>query len=508
MSGVSSSYGHLGEDGYKKLSREELVPLGDEGSLSFTSSLLSIETEKKVSFLYAKGKESPKKFSIEIGKNTPLFSQIQKIPKEDPAKRAVAIKALLVKYVATLLNVEEVFQGKCKEVAAKFEEGQCRSVLVGEKKNEETSSEGGSETGFREISVSSCQERLSRLASGEKLEKTVAKVLFPEKIYDAKREIQEKASSISVPQEDVESKIGGDLSKLQVSMKEREIEEYRGKILSMLDEMEKAEQEPIEELDIEAQGKISGETELPPDLNEMDKVEQEFTEEPDIGESFEKASILPLKSAKKSNPSNRGVFVCEGEWRRSIEDNHSVEVIDSKFEERDFEDPNTVVLFGENLSDSRRPEKENRALYGGQATLFGPEGECKNEDQTGSAVGIITTEIGHLSLEDQKKIIDRNFEPLKKFVRSGGKVKVPVRKGCIQGVMISEKEGGVTSEKEHFFVHNLGTGYGDCSKKILLYIQKKIDELTQIKLEDNPQVNPQDRLNRLHEELVEAHRKS
>lgn len=99
MSTDFPSHGHIGEDGYKSLSNEEIVSIGDNESLYFTSPLSSIETEQEVSFVHSRrGEALPKEFSIKIGRNTPLFLQIQKIPKKNQTKQSAAIKALLIKY--------------------------------------------------------------------------------------------------------------------------------------------------------------------------------------------------------------------------------------------------------------------------------------------------------------------------------------------------------------------------------------------------------------------------
>lgn len=105
----------------------------------------------------------------------------------------------------------------------------------------------------------------------------------------------------------------------------------------------------------------------------------------------------------------------------------------------------------------------------------------KNLDQSGNAVGIVTSGIGHLSFEQQKVVIDRNFEPLEVFVRGGGKVLFPVKSHSENQTLFEESH----AKKRKDFSHSLGKEDSTCDPRLLPYIQEKINHLAQIPIIDS-----------------------
>lgn len=105
-------------------------------------------------------------------------------------------------------------------------------------------SEEESEENFREISAIGCQKRLSYLANSQKVKKTVSKALFPEEIYETKREIQ-KLNEKGLLKKDVKKRIKQNFSKLQTSTKQSEVQRYKDQIRSTIDGQEKKIEEKI-----------------------------------------------------------------------------------------------------------------------------------------------------------------------------------------------------------------------------------------------------------------------
>jgi hypothetical protein len=184
--------GHLGREaggGYDKLTRkEEPIPLGDSGkSVTFSESNLTVAeltggrgpNVGKISFSCTDGSDNPPKtFHFRIGKNTPLFKQIQALSTQSQRDQNVAIKALTLKYIATLLKVKEAVDPAIKNVTAKYEVGESGAVKAsikagGEDLNDETAAKVGNfKGGTRNIS-----QQFEHLASVKKVNKTVIKAI-------------------------------------------------------------------------------------------------------------------------------------------------------------------------------------------------------------------------------------------------------------------------------------------------------------------------------------------
>lgn len=238
---VSPSHGwSLGENGYKDLSSEKDVPIRG-GSLRFANSLSSIEEEQEVSFFYLEEGSPPEEFSIKIGRNTPLFSQIQQIPKENQAKRSAAIKALLVKYTTALLNVDGVSREEFSEISATFEKNQCQSISLKEERVVRDLSKEPEEN-FQKIHSAKDKQKLSYLASSQKLKKTVSKALFPKQIYKAKREIQNQIGE----RKGLSVKVKDDFYNLQTSTNKENIQKYKRRILSKISQFDEKKPPPKE----------------------------------------------------------------------------------------------------------------------------------------------------------------------------------------------------------------------------------------------------------------------
>ena len=229
------SLGHIGEGGYKSLKTSETFSLGNK-EIAFTSELSaqSIASTGKISFSYKESSSAPaKKLSIEIGKKPPLFSQIQKL--QDTPEHSSAIKALLLKYIATLITVQEMGEKKIETVSAQFDaENKCSNLLLSEASSAQVPQEEIDEK------INTVKKDLSRLASSEKTQRTFAKALNPDAIYQARKEIQEKkkeALNIGVEKLELDQAIKGDFDKLKTSCTEELVGDLKENIFGNIDQL-------------------------------------------------------------------------------------------------------------------------------------------------------------------------------------------------------------------------------------------------------------------------------
>lgn len=157
-----------------------------------------------------------------------------------------------------------------------------------------------------------------------------------------------------------------------------------------------------------------------------------------------------------------------------------------------------VFLFGDNYADKYRDASRNiqRGGTGGQAeAVLGRDRE--------NAVGITTTFFNRINefrdFSRFKDLMDREFEPLKNFVRRGGEVRFPISQNGILNV--------VDGSPKEYLKHNLGTGLGDVDLRFLAYIQVKIDELADIQVNQrNVVTTPIQNLQEMKKEIEENRR--
>lgn len=228
METPQSHFGSIGEQTYQSLSNSEnLIQLGDK-QIEFTSPIS--KEMRKISFTCLQGDSPPKKLTLNIGKKTPLYHQIQK----EFDSGNVAIKAILVKYISLLTGVHQT-AGK-KKVFAKFKEEECQTVLTGDKISNAQKLE---EKHIREVKL-----KLSKLATTEKIQKVVAKALNPEKIYKAKEKIKQLKGDRDLPK-DLEGKI----EDLKMSRTLSEIKTKRKEILKEIQDIQEQEVESSQEIE-------------------------------------------------------------------------------------------------------------------------------------------------------------------------------------------------------------------------------------------------------------------
>ena len=126
--------GHLGNEGYKALAADDFIELDNGKTLTFKDpeelTTRSIVSNQKISLSYKDENGTSKNLSLKIGQNTPLYNQIQNLSSKDPGEQKVVIKALVVKYVATLLDAHEIGQNGVKKVSAQFDRTKCTKVLT------------------------------------------------------------------------------------------------------------------------------------------------------------------------------------------------------------------------------------------------------------------------------------------------------------------------------------------------------------------------------------------
>lgn len=129
--------GHLGSEGYLQLSEGNQVQLGENKTLEFTKpsqlSISALESKGEISLSYTKGVGKAQKLSLKIGRQTPLFKQIQSLSAKSTEEQSVLIKALVSKYAATLLGVHELGAEGARKVTATFNpQSECAKVLIGD----------------------------------------------------------------------------------------------------------------------------------------------------------------------------------------------------------------------------------------------------------------------------------------------------------------------------------------------------------------------------------------
>ncbi|MFT4554105.1 MAG: hypothetical protein ACI9S8_002750 [Chlamydiales bacterium] len=156
-------------------------------------------------------------------------------------------------------------------------------------------------------------------------------------------------------------------------------------------------------------------------------------------------------------------------------------------------EPHTAFLLGDNYTDKYRTDEAGRANWGNQAE------EAGHHDRK-NVVGITTTfgSMGDGAARDPKKfkdLMDKEFQPLEKFVKRGGTVKFPVRDGNILNTVGNPPE---------YFKHNLGTGLADMDPNMLPIIQAKLDELASIV--PTSTMDPATNMRLLQEDLAAARR--
>ncbi|MFT5319094.1 MAG: hypothetical protein ACI8RA_002364, partial [Chlamydiales bacterium] len=129
---------HFGADVYAQFSQNMPVELKNEDglhvrTLTFNSDNLTpekIEQNPSISLDHTKADGETKTLKFNIGRNTALYKQIQELKGKGDQK--AAIKALIAKYVAILLDTHEVGTNSLKSVTARFDPSTNKAVsLVG-----------------------------------------------------------------------------------------------------------------------------------------------------------------------------------------------------------------------------------------------------------------------------------------------------------------------------------------------------------------------------------------
>ena len=232
--------GHLGDEGYQALSEDGYIELGNNRKLAFTDSNQltkeSITSTGKISFLYQKADAAPKKLSIKIGQNTPLYTQIQERLSSGQAEQ-VAIKALVLKYVATLLDAHEIGHNGVKTVSAQFDSSNnCTTVLAGNNTVGGASKTWPGKSGQKKRTVI---EHLTHLATQKKFDRVFEKATV-NKVFEKAtvNKVFQKAIE-TVPPVEERGKVDTELQ-TAISGAQTEIEDGEAKGLSAaLDKQEK-----------------------------------------------------------------------------------------------------------------------------------------------------------------------------------------------------------------------------------------------------------------------------
>jgi len=186
----TSSLGHLGATGYEGLGEKGgAVDIGGDRTISFDPppTVASLKEGQGLSFLFVlkeEGNDDGTKLSINIGKGTPLFDRIKELSEGEIAKyegkpeneRTLAIKALLVQFIATMLPTDAVAKGTFEKATAQFDdEGECTTVLVGEKGKKEEPIKGTVARLKVEDKSTHFDKAVAKQEDKERLEKTKEK---------------------------------------------------------------------------------------------------------------------------------------------------------------------------------------------------------------------------------------------------------------------------------------------------------------------------------------------
>lgn len=263
MSKIPSNFGSFGRDGYQSLSVSGSAQLGNN-KIQFTLPISKGMTQ--VSFTCSKDGGALKKFTLNIGKNTPLYDQIGKENSEP------AIKAILLKNIALLMGIHEATESK--EVSAQFKEERCETILTGNKKAGVENLEGQ----IREV-----QKKFSGLAMQEKVEKIVAKALNPEAMYEAKAEIKKAKEENTLAFGGMEEKI----KEMEKAKSPEEIKRIKEEVIQGAKKAEEGTQETDLEQKIEEKKKtiskvVEAFEQFEKDLdrveNEVEGIESDFDE--------------------------------------------------------------------------------------------------------------------------------------------------------------------------------------------------------------------------------------
>lgn len=186
---------HFGPDTYKKLetaSTKEFTLGPEEHSRTITfgeNRLLPSEIVKNstITFTHIKGAAEPQELNIRVGNKTPLYQDIVLIDNQitdDDAKES-AVKALILKYIATLLDTQESAKPGLERVAAHFDKDRnCDAVYGNGEKLDTESIEGTEHGGYGKEGVQkrgaptrSAVTHLSILAKEDKSLKTIARTV-------------------------------------------------------------------------------------------------------------------------------------------------------------------------------------------------------------------------------------------------------------------------------------------------------------------------------------------
>ena len=133
-----------------------------------------------------------------------------------------------------------------------------------------------------------------------------------------------------------------------------------------------------------------------------------------------------------------------------------------------------LILFGDNDQDKGRSSKHARQHFGGQAGVIG-----KYDRNIG--YGIVTTFFKARKPpkpEGFAKLIDEQFEPLKKYIVSEYDIVIPYpsKQDVKKRYQMYYGDDSQGNNKQIIF-HNLGTGIAMLSFESIYYIQRKIMEL-------------------------------
>lgn len=138
MSTPISHTSHLDIDVYRQLKEAKhdtfsLGPDGNKRSITFMEEGLKpkeILENTTISFSHSKNDGYPEHLSIRVGKKTPLYRDIELIKNQvsNENEQESAVKALLLKYIATLLDTHESAQSGLPKIAAHFQDGECKNI--------------------------------------------------------------------------------------------------------------------------------------------------------------------------------------------------------------------------------------------------------------------------------------------------------------------------------------------------------------------------------------------